>query len=174
MGLEEVWKTLNNLITEFRKKGEIIPPEVMADLRAAKTLMQVLKADPAKIENVPTIETYLSNVESHLVFAAQAIFGSEFVNHWMKKLREAREKPEVEVPAETASKFVPGLPRGQRWVRVQVSEETPKEDIERSVEDCGLACKMQDDGYMLVYGEGEKLKRFVREIASKLRAMEEQ
>ncbi|MDH5782829.1 MAG: DUF2096 domain-containing protein, partial [Candidatus Bathyarchaeota archaeon] len=170
---EEVWKTLNDLIIEFRKKGEVIPPEVMADLRAAKTLMHVLRADPTKIENVPTIEMYLGNVESHLIFAAQARFGSEFVNRWMKKLSESREKPDVELATETASKFVPGLPRGQRWVRVQVSEETPKEEIEELVKEIGLACKMQDDGYMLVYGEGEKLKLFVKKLASKLRALEE-
>ena len=174
MGHEEVWKTLNDLIIEIRKKGEIIPPEVMADLRAAKTLMHVLKADPTKTENVPTIEMYLGNVESHLVFAAQAKFGTEFVNHWMKKLREAREKPDVEVPAETASKFVPGLPRGQRWVRVQVSAETPKEEIEELVRESGLECRMQDDGYMLVYGEGEKLKRFIKRTAAKLRVAKQQ
>jgi hypothetical protein len=173
MGHEEVWKTLNDLIVEFRKKGEIIPPEVMEDLRAAKTLIHVLKADPTKIENVPTIEMYLGNVESHLIFAAQAMFGSEFVNHWMKKLREAREKPDVEVSAEPSSKFVPGLPRGQRWVRVQVSEETPREDIEELVRESGLTCKMQDDGYMLVYGEGEKLKDFIKRTAEKLRVAKE-
>ncbi len=174
MGHDEVWKTLNDLIIEFRKKGETIPPEVMADLRAAKTLIYVLKADTTKKENVPTIEMYLGNVESHLIFAAQAKFGSEFVNHWMKKLRAAREKPDVEVPAETASKFVPGLPRGQRWVRVQVSAETPKEKIEELVKESGLACKMQDDGYMLVYGEGEKLKRFIKKAAAKLRVAKQQ
>jgi len=174
MGHEEVWKTLNDLIIEFRKKGETIPSEVMADLRAAKTLMHVLKAGPTKKENVPTIEMYLGNVESHLIFAAQAKFGSEFVNQWMKKLRAAREKPDVKVPAETASKFVPGLPRGQHWVRVQVSQETPKEEIEELVEENGLACKMQDDGYMLVYGEGEKLKRFIKRTAAKLRVAKQQ
>jgi len=174
MGHEEVWKTLNDLIIEFRKKGETIPPEVMADLRAAKTLTHVLKADPTKKENVPTIEMYLGNVEAHLVLAAQAKFGSEFVNRWMKKLKEAREKPDVEMPAETASKFVPGLPRGQHWVRVQVSEETPKEEIEELVKEIGLACKMQDDGYMLVYGEGEKLKYFIKRTAAKLRVAKKQ
>lgn len=174
MGHEEVWKTFNDLIIEFRKKGEAIPPEIMADLRAAKTLLHVLKADPTKIENVPTIEMYLGNVEAHLIFAAQAKFGPEFVNRWMKKLKEAREKPDVEMPAETASKFVPGLPRGQRWVRVKVSKETPQEEIEKLVRESELACRIQDDGYMLVYGEGEKLKHFIKRTAAKLRVAKEQ
>lgn len=169
MGNEEVWKALNELIMEFRKKGETIPPEVMADLRAAKTLLHVLRADPTKMESVPTIEMYLGNVESYLIFTAQTRFGSEFVSHWMKKLREEREKPDAEAAAETASKFVPGLPRGKTWVRVQVSEETPKEKIEELAEESGLDCRMQDDGYILVYGEGEKLKRFIKITAVKLR-----
>jgi hypothetical protein len=169
MGHEEVWKTLNDLIIEFRKKGETIPPDVMEDLRAAKTLLHVLKADPSKTENIPVIETYLGNVESHLIFAAQTIFGSEFANRWMKKLQDAREKPEVETPAVAASKFVPGLPRGQRWVRVQVSNETPKEKIEELAKKSGLACKLQENGYMLVYGEWEKLKGFIKRTAAHLR-----
>ncbi len=96
------------------------------------------------------------------------------MNRWMKKLKEAREKPEVEVPAETASKFVPGLPRDKRWVRVQVSAETPREEIEELVKESGLACKMQDDGYMLVYGEEEKLKRFIKKTAAKLHVTKQQ
>lgn len=174
MGNEEVWKTLNDLIMEFRKKGGIIPPEVIADLRAAKTLMHVLKADPSKIESVPTIDMYLNNVESHLIFMAQAKFGTEFVNHWVRKLRAAREKPDVEVQAEASSKFVPGLPRGQRWVRVQVTTETPKEEIEELAKKSGLTCKMQDDGYMLVYGSDEKLKDFIKRTAARLRVAKEQ
>jgi hypothetical protein len=174
MGHEEVWKTLNDLIIEFRKKGEVIPPEVINDLRAAKTLIHVLRADPTKTENVPVIETYLGNVESHLIFAAQTIFGSEFVDHWMRKIRDARERPDVETAVETASKFVPGLPKGQRWVRVQVSEDTPKREIEELVRQSGLTCRMQNDGYMLVYGEGERLKNFIRRTAAKLRVKKEQ
>jgi hypothetical protein len=43
MGCEELWKALADLINEFRKKGETIPSDIMTDLRAAKTLLQLLK-----------------------------------------------------------------------------------------------------------------------------------
>jgi len=33
---------------------------------------------------------------------------------------------------------------------------------------------MQDDGYMLVYGEGEKLKLFIKRTAAKLRVSKQQ
>jgi len=170
MNYEEIWKTLADLITEFRKRGETIPPNVMEDLRAAKTMIQVFKADPSHVENVPSIETYLGNVESYLVFTGQKKFGSEFVEKWMQKLKEAREKKPEEGEAKAAPRFVPGLPRGKRWVRIQISRETPEKEVKRLAEESGLSCRRQRDGYVLVYGESEKLKLFVRKTAEELGA----
>jgi len=168
MGHDEVWKALADLITEFRRRGESIPSEVMEDLRAAKTMIQVLRADPTRMENVPSIELYLGNVESHLMFEAQKKFGSEFAEEWMQKIREARETKALEEKPEPSSKFVPGLPREQKWVRVQVSKETPENEIKKLAEESGLSFKVQTNGYMLVYGEDEKLRLFVKRTAEKL------
>jgi hypothetical protein len=170
MGHGEVWKTLADLITEFRKKGETIPPNVMADLRAAKTMIQVLKADPNRVENVPNIETYLGNVEAYLIMEAHTKFGAEFANEWMEKIREARKTTAEEKATAPASRFVPGLPRGHQWVRLQISNETPEKEVQRLADELGLSYKRQRDGYMLVYGEGEKLKLFVKKTAEKLGA----
>lgn len=174
MGLEEVWKTLADLIPEFRKKGQTIPPDVMEDLRAAKTLIQILKADPNRVENVPTIETYLGNVESFLMMEAHVKFGSEFTDEWMERLKQARKVAAKEKAPEPASRFIPGLPRGKHWIRVQVSKETPKKYIKSLADECGLSYKMQKDKYMLVYGDDEKLKLFVKKTAERLRGPEEQ
>jgi len=167
MGHDEVWKTLADLITEFRKKGESIPSDVMEDLRAAKTMIQVLRADPNRIENVPSIDMYLGNVESYLVYEAQRKFGSAFADEWMKKISEARESKAGEAKPTLSSKFVPGLPRAQKWVRVQISKETPEKEIRKLADETELSCKMQSDGYMLVYGEDEKLKLFVKKTSEK-------
>jgi hypothetical protein len=172
MGYDEVWKTLADLITEFRRRGESIPSNVMEDLRAAKTMIQVLRADQTRMENVPSIELYLGNVESYLIFEGQKKFGSEFVEEWLQKIKEAREIRAVQEKPEPSSKFVPGLPRGQKWVRVQVSKETPEREIKRLAEDTGLSFKVQRDGYMLVYGNDEKLKLFVKKAAEKLSGIE--
>jgi len=168
MSYDERWKVLADLITEFRKRGEKIPTDIMNDLRSAKTMIQILKADPTRIENIPRVETYMGNVESYLIFAAQERFGSEFVKRWMRKLEEARSEAKVQGKAE-APRFVPGLPRGKRWVRVQISEDTPKEDIERIAKENKLSCKMQKNGYMLIYGNSESIKTFVKKMAEKLR-----
>jgi len=168
MGHGEVWKALADLITEFRRKGESIPSNVMEDLRSAKTMIQVLKADPSHVENIPSIEMYLGNVESYLIFEAQKKFGSKFVEEWMQKIKEARETKAVGEKPASSSKFVPGLPRGQKWMRIQISKETPEREIRKLAEDAGLYFKVQKDGYMLVYGDDEKLKLFVKKAAEKL------
>lgn len=174
MGYNWVWKTLADLITEFRRRGESIPSDVMEDLRAAKTMIQVLRADPTRMENVPSIELYLGNVESYLIFEAQKKFGSKFVEEWLRKIKEAREIRALGEKPEPSSKFVPGLPRGQKWVRIQVSKKTPERAIKRLAEDTGLYFKVQTDGYILVYGNDEKLKLFVKKAAEKFSSVKTQ
>ena len=169
MGYNEVWKAVADLITEFRKRGETIPHDVMEDLRAAKTMIQVLRADPNRRENLSSIELHLGNVESYLIFQAQKKFGAKFVEEWMQKIREARESKAESEQLPSASKFVPGLPRGPKWVRVQITEETPEKEIRNVAEDSGLSCSMQSYGFLLVFGEEEKLKLFVKKTQEKFR-----
>jgi len=165
MGYEEVWNVLADLITELRNKEHVIPANVMNDLRSAKTMIQVFKADTTHIENIPRIETYLENVEAQLISMAQEKAGSKFVAKWMEKLEEARRK--VSEEKEESARFVPGLPRDKHWVRVQISEETPKKEIEKLAKENNLSHKIQKDGYMLVYGDDENVKAFVKKMAAK-------
>ena len=168
MGYEEIWAVLANLVAKLREKGETIPVDVMKDLRSANTMIQILKVDSTHPENIPRVETYLETVESYLISAVQEKFGAEYAEQWMKKLDEARKRvPERE---ETAPRFVPGIPRGKRWVRVQVSEDTPQNDIELLAEENGLAFKVQDDGYVLVYGKNKNVKSFVKKLAERVRS----
>jgi len=172
MGYGEAWNVLADLITEIRKKEETIPKHVMNDLHSAKTMIHILKADPTHVENLSRIEMYLENVESYLMFTAQEKFGADYVERWMKKLEEARKAPEREEKAPL--KFVAGIPRGEHWVRIQISEETSKSDIERLAKENSLSCKMQKNGYMLVYGDVKKVKEFVKNVAKKFQIKRKQ
>ncbi len=166
MSYEENWKVLADLLAELRKKGEKIPAQVMKDLRSAKTMMQILKAEPTHIENIPRIETYLGNVESYAILAAQEKMGTGFVERWLRKLEEAK-KMKTEEKEKFALRFVPGLPRERSWVRVQISEDIPREEVKSLAKEDRLLCKMQKNGYMLVYGNGKSIKTFVKKMAEK-------
>ncbi len=168
MGYEKWWRTLENLIAEFRKKQIAIPEEVMSSLRSAKTMINVYNADPSRVETIPTIESYLLNVESGLINMAKEEVGEDFMEDWIRKVEEARKEEEPKAEAATR-RFIPGLPKGQHWIRVLPSDDVLKENVEELAGKLGLSCKLQKDGYLLVYGDREKVKDFVKEMAEKTR-----
>jgi hypothetical protein len=169
MGHTQVWRTLDSLIAEFRKRGKPAPPHIIEDLRSAKTMMQVLRADPKRVENIPTIEMYLGNVESYLIFEAHQRFGTEFAEEWMQKLQDARKTSDAEEePFESSSKFVAGVPRDQKWIRFEVSDGMPENAIKKLAAECGLSTRIQPDGYVLVFGDDSSIKLFIQKTSEKL------
>ncbi|MGQ9642161.1 MAG: DUF2096 family protein [Candidatus Bathycorpusculaceae bacterium] len=127
MGQLAVWKVLEGMILEFRRRGVAVPAEVVDNLKSAKTMIKILKADPSRWETAQRIEEYLSNVESYLISEGQKKFGVEYVDKWLKKLEEASVRfPDLE---EEETRFVPGLPREQRWIRVKPTVELPIEKL---------------------------------------------
>jgi hypothetical protein len=168
MGYEQWWKTLENLIAEFRKKQVTIPPEVMTSLRSAKTMINIYNADPSHVESIPMIENYLLDVESRLMNMAKEKFGQDFMESWAKKLEKARKEEKQEAKS-TTSRFIPGVPKSEHWIRVLPSEDVLKEDVKKLAEELGISWKIQKDGYILVYGSKEKVKEFVKKMAEKCR-----
>jgi hypothetical protein len=163
MGYIAVWKVLEEMATDFRKKGLTIPKEVMNDLKSAKTLIKVLNADPKRGETAQKIEEYLGNVESYLIFEGERNFGCKYVDEWLRRIDEAGKT----TSEEEETRFIPGLPREQKWIRIKPSAELSLERLRNLAEESNLSCKIQDDGYLLVYGEENRIKDFVKKIATK-------
>ena len=163
MGYLAVWKVLEEMITDLKKKGVTVPANILNDLRYARTLINVLKADPTRLETSQKIEEYLNNVEAYLISEGQK-FGDKYVEGWVKRLEEANRKIFEE---EEETRFVPGLPREQRWIRIKPSEDMPVEALKALANELNLSFEMQNDGYLLVYGKDEHLKDFVKKMATK-------
>ena len=70
---------------------------------------------------------------------------------------------------EEISRFTPGVPRNKNWIRIQTSEDTPPEGIKKLVKESKLSYKMQKNGYILVYGNGENIKSFVKRMTEQFR-----
>jgi len=165
MGYFAAWKVLEEMIMDFRKKGITISADVMSDLRSAKTLINVLKADPSHVDTGQKVEEYLRSVESYLVSEGQKRFGAEYVEAWLKRLNEAGKK--VFEEEEMKARFIPRLPREQKWIRVKPSAELPVDKLKALAEELSLSYSVQNDGYLLVYGEDERVKDFVKKMATK-------
>jgi hypothetical protein len=166
---EKVWLALEDLIKEFRKRGETIPSEVMEDLRAAKSLIQVSRAKPSLSEDSTQIEVCLNNIEFYLIPKAQERFGQEFANEWMKRLAKARKEATEEDVGSSVSKFLPGMPRDTPWVRVKISEDIRQEIVEALAKESGLQTSDKEDGYLLLYGDKEKLSFFIKKMTERFR-----
>lgn len=157
-----VWKILENLIADFRKKGRPVPIEIMNNLKDAKTAIKIFKAGECYGESVQKIEEYLANLEVYLISEGQKAFGSEYADEWLRRLDEARKRlPEKE---EEETRPISGVPRGQKWIRVSPSEELPTEKLKMLAQQSGVTCKAQADGSLLVYGNNESVKDFIRKM----------
>lgn len=169
MGYRQWWATLENLIAEFRKRQVPVSADIMTSLRSAKTLISVYRVDTAHTESIPVIEGYLLDIESTLINTAKERFGAAYAEEWLGKLDKARKEGE-NVEAETwASQFVPGIPRSEHWIRVLTSSDLLEEDVKRLADELRLSHKAQKDGYVLVYGDEEKVKEFVKKMAEMCR-----
>lgn len=163
MGYSAVWKILDKMTKDLKKKGAEIPPDVISNLKSAKTLLAVSKAECINGESLQKIVGYLENVEADLVSEAQKRFGDDYADDWLRKIDTAsKEKPEEVVEDET--RFVPSVPRGQRWIRVQPSKDLSNVKLADLAEELGLSCAIQKDGCMLVYGKEEQLMQFVKRM----------
>jgi hypothetical protein len=159
------WKVLEEIVADFRKRGIVIPAEIMSDLRSAKTLINVLKADPNRVDTSQKVDEYLLNVESYLISEGQKMFGTKYVEEWLKRLDEASKK--ILEKEEEETKFVPSVPREHKWIRVKPSTELPIEKLKTLAKEAHLSYNVQSDGYLLVYGEDECIKEFVKKMAAK-------
>ena len=165
MGYIAVWKALEQMVTDFRKKGLRVPTEIMSDLKNAKTLIRILKAEPSHGETVQKIEQCVENVESYLISEGQKEFGIEYADQWLERLDKASREILDEEDKET--RFIPGLPRHRKWIRVTSSTDLPLEKLTKIADEMNLSYNVHKNGSLLVYGEDQSIKDFVKKMASK-------
>jgi hypothetical protein len=162
MGHLAVWKVLEEMIIEFRKKGLPIPATVMNDLKSARTMIKIMNVGASRGETAQKAEEYLGNVEAYLVTEAQKQFASEYIDAWLRRLEEAiceicEEKGEE-------SRFISGLPRDQKWIRVEPLASVPLEKLKQLAKESNLSWSLQENGRLLVYGKTEDIKGFVKKM----------
>ena len=172
MGYEAVWKVLEEIVIELRKKGVATPPNVMNDLKSAKILMKVLDASERdRGETAPKIEQYLGSVEAYIVTEAQKIFPPARIDMWLKRIEEAscdtcqtcRLKSEKTEKSET--NFVTGVPRDQKWIRVKPLTNLPSEKLKQLAEETNLSFREEKGGLLTVHGSAENIKKFVEKMS---------
>ncbi|OGD44946.1 hypothetical protein A3K79_06225 [Candidatus Bathyarchaeota archaeon RBG_13_46_16b] len=172
MGYLDTWKVLEGIMAEFREKSMIVPSEVMEDLKSARTTIRMIKSGANNEEVIQKLAQYLINVESYLVSEGEKTFSAKHVDEWLKRLGEASRKIDEEGEEET--RFVPGIPREQKWIRVKPSAELPVDKLRALIADSTLYYKTQPDDSLLVYGKHDQIKTFVEKMTAKYKLASEE
>ncbi len=165
LGYLTTWKILEEIIIEFRKKNLPIPEHIMNDLRSAKTLIKLMDTGEGQGEIAPKVEQYLSSVEAYLVTEAQKTFSSKQIDEWLRKLETSSCSTCTSQPEqirEEKHRFIPGLPRDQKWVRVKPIGSLPQEKLEQFAKETGLSVEVENDGHLIVHGDAVGIRGFVK------------
>ncbi len=159
------WKTLEDLLIALRKKDVQIPANVLEDLRAARSMIELSCSEGTHGEAVTKAEQYTANVETYLIGQAQKVLDSKEVDEWFKRLEAAN--MQVETEEELAEgKFVVGVPRGQKWIRIETDNKLPEEYVLKLAGERNLTVNKQADGRLIVYGQPSDVKAFVKQVAA--------
>ena len=167
MGYSATWKILEEIITEFRKEDLPVPEPIMSDLKSAKTLIKLLESGDGQGEISPKVEQYLASVEAHLVTEAQKSFKPERIDEWLRRLGASPCEVGVDQtskPEKQELRFVAGMPRDQKWVRVKPISSLPLEKLKQLATESALSVRLEEDGHLIVYGKAEDIKEFVRKM----------
>jgi hypothetical protein len=171
MGYEAVWKVLEEIVVELRKKGVETPSNVMNDLKSAKILMKVLDASESdRGETAPKIEQYLGRLEAYLVTEAQKTFPSARIDTWLRRIEEANcdicqtctVKSAKTEKIETT--FITGVPRDQKWIRVKPLTNLPAGKLKQLAEETSLSIREEQGGHLIIHGKPESIKSFVKKM----------
>jgi hypothetical protein len=167
MGYATTWKILEDIIIELRKKSVTVPSNVLTDLKSAKLMINISQAEGSRGEATQKVEEYLANVEGYLITEAQKTFGSERVDEWLRRLEAAScEVCEVYEVKKQEDKFISGVPRDQKWIRVEPIQSLPPERLKQLAQELNLAVKPQKDGRLVVYGQPENITEFLKRMTA--------
>jgi hypothetical protein len=158
------WKVLEDLMIELRKKGVIIPPEVLTDLKSAKLMIKISEQEGGRGDASQKVEEYLGTVESYLITEAQKVLNPEIIDQWLVRLEEANTETCEEQVEENI--FITGVPRPQKWVRVEPVGNLPTERIQQFAKESNLSVNPQKDGRLVVYGQSECIKEFLKKMTA--------
>lgn len=168
LNYDAVWKQLDALIIEVRKKGSAISQAVIDDLKSARTLISVHTVDPTSTDTIMQIEEYLRKVEAYLLFLAEADHGEAYAAEVMRRIGASR-RPGVDEAGPDASRYIAGITPGQHWVRLDLRDTVPREELSVLAADAGLSLTMQGAHHAVIRGDKDKVKALLRRVAAKTR-----
>ncbi len=166
MGSMAVWKVLEEMVIELRKKPGIIPSKILNDLKSAKVLLEITdREEKNQEETTLKIKHNLENIEIYIFNEIQKKIETKIVKEWLNRLGEARRKI-LQIKEE--NKFISGVPRDQKWIRVKPISELPKEMLKKIAKEENLIVSSIKDGKITIYGETKNIQNCIKKITKRV------
>ncbi len=152
------WKLLEEMTLQLKKKDVVIPENIMSDLRSAKSMIKLHCVQSSGAGDViQKAEELTANVEAYLVTEGQKVLGPEKVDSWLVRLEEANAEACEE--KKIGDKFVTGVPRDQKWVRVEPINALPTERILQIANEQSLMVNPQKDGRLMQFLDKQRVSK---------------
>ena len=145
MGYTAKWKALEDLMIALNMKGFATSPKIIGDLRSAKLMIKISGAGEGSEDASMKLDEILGTVESELVSGAQKVLTSEEIDEWLKRLDEASLQT-CEVKVESEATFVTGVPRDQKWIRVEPIARLPTLKLQQIAKENNLRSTSKKTG----------------------------
>ncbi len=130
--------------------------------------MQIETDEPKDhVEHEPKIDLYLANVESFVIDEAEKLFPNEKIQKWLTELDLASCDSCVKVKEHKQEmRMIPGVPRDQKWIRVEPIKSFPMEKLEQMAKELKLEFRRDKDGHLIVHGTDEAVKGFIKKMTA--------
>jgi len=163
-------KVLDELMLELMDRGVEIPGHVTDDLKSSRTLARLGSRQPDDAALETKARAALERVEFNLLSLVDLHMGTEAAEAWQIRINSAYQQEDVAeqaVPV-SAPRFGSGVPKGDRWVRLQSDYLDTVEDAKEMLETFSVSVLKQEDGYLLIHGRNEDISAFLKELRQKV------
>jgi len=166
--VEQTWMVLVELLTDLRKKGIEIDPEIPENIRMAKTTINFYKvnpADPERMKELKRINDFMNGAQEMLIDLAE-VEGEDYKAQWIKKLTQASRGEKIYDLPEKKSTFVVGAPPGFTMVRITFKKPIPEERVQEIAEYHNVIIEFQTDTLLVIYGDKQNIQDSLKEMSS--------
>jgi len=162
-------KLLDELMLELFGKGVSIPAHVVEELKAGRSFANIVSRSPDDTDSAAKAAFALQNVEMNLLAIAEREVDAGYAEAWQIRIIDAYNESGVQTDTPPVAKELPKVPKGEYWIRIQMSELKPfrENELDGLLENFSLSASAQKDGYTLIYGKKENVAAFLGEIRQK-------
>ncbi len=161
---EQVWIGITRMALEAKKAGFNMG-RVFAALREAKAMLNECRINPrSRGELLSEIDVLLEEAKQG-VFAVAEPMGEEFVNRWKAEFKKVLAGEKVGEFPISSSKFIAGMPRDKKWVKIASTKKLAAESIEEIARKHGIKA-VHAETCVTLAGSEEQVAKALKEISA--------